>query len=308
MLRLTTPSRLHLGIFPPSSSTSRYGGVGIALEHPGYSITAAPSSTFSVSGPQAARLKITVERYCAAVDTPVPSESFVIEAAIPPHVGLGSGTQLALAAGRLVDRLCGKLHSVSQTARVLGRGTRSLVGTRLFEHGGLVYDPGSAGDLQRHPIPADWRFVLVSADGEAGPAGTREKHLFAKLSQSEHLNLRGHTLVEGELLPALADSDLASFGEAVSHLDEVVADAFGSLQGGRFYHEELNFIADVLSKAGCVGVGQSSWGPTMYGIVEEKREDAVLREVSQTLSQDHRGADVWAASASNTGATVKEAS
>ncbi len=305
MIKLETPARLHLGIFPPAGDAPRYGGVGIALSRPRYRIAASPTDSFRVTGPDSGRLAGLVEGFCAALALPAPKASFSVEEAIPPHRGLGSGTQLALAAAQLSARLHGFELSVADMARLQGRGRRSLVGAAVFEKGGFVYDPGLGESAQRHPFPADWRFILASPDLAPGPAGAREKQLFSELSPRASLVRRGRTLVEDELLPALAESDLASFGDAVCRLDAIVADAFGFVQGGRFSHPELSRVAQALRQAGCVGIGQSSWGPTMYGVVAEDRVAGVEERLGGLLAgRGMMGVRHWTASADNRGAVL----
>ena len=67
-----------------------------------------------------------------------------VHRSLPPHVGLGSGTQLALA----VARALAELYDVERGARALAAavGRRSAIGTWTFDDGGLVVEGGRRAD------------------------------------------------------------------------------------------------------------------------------------------------------------------
>jgi beta-ribofuranosylaminobenzene 5'-phosphate synthase len=68
------------------------------------------------------------------------------------------------------------------------------------------------------------------------------------------------------LLPALVDRDLEEFGGSLTRVQQLVGDEFASMQGGRF-HPRAAAIVEALLSGGAAGVGQSSWGPAVYGVV-----------------------------------------
>jgi predicted sugar kinase len=70
------------------------------------------------------------------------------------------------------------------------------------------------------------------------------------------------------LLPALADGDLEQFGRALTEVQEITGHWFASAQGGTFAAGPSRALVRRLAEWGAKGVGQSSWGPTVYGIVE----------------------------------------
>ena len=69
------------------------------------------------------------------------------------------------------------------------------------------------------------------------------------------------------LLPALADDDLATFGAALTQIQEITGRWFASVQGGTFAPGRSEELVRMLAEWGAAGVGQSSWGPAVYGIV-----------------------------------------
>ena len=70
------------------------------------------------------------------------------------------------------------------------------------------------------------------------------------------------------LLPALADADLAGFGRALSEVQEITGRWFASVQGGTYAPGASAELVRRLREWGASGVGQSSWGPAVYGIVD----------------------------------------
>jgi len=70
------------------------------------------------------------------------------------------------------------------------------------------------------------------------------------------------------LLPALAEGDLATFGGALSEVQEVTGRWFAPVQGGAFAAGPTADLVRRLATWGAAGVGQSSWGPAVYAIVE----------------------------------------
>ena len=82
----------------------RYGSLGLALEGPCTRVRLEPASGIVAEGPDAAR----AARYATALAERfgLPEGARIdVEEAIPPHAGLGSGTQLALAVGAGMAKL-----------------------------------------------------------------------------------------------------------------------------------------------------------------------------------------------------------
>jgi len=70
-----------------------------------------------------------------------------------------------------------------------------------------------------------------------------------------------------QLLPALAEADLMGFGVALEEVQRITGGWFAPVQGGVFAPGETRDVVERLREGGAVGVGQSSWGPAVYGIV-----------------------------------------
>src|SRR2546430_10584409 len=70
-----------------------------------------------------------------------------------------------------------------------------------------------------------------------------------------------------QLLPALAEADLMGFGTALGEVQRITGGWFAPAQGGVFASGATRELVERLREWGAVGVGQSSWGPAVYGIV-----------------------------------------
>jgi beta-RFAP synthase len=254
----------------------RFGGLGVSVSRPAVVIEAEPADELSVDGPELERALMFARRSGAALGLPGEAHLRVVEA-IPPHVGLGSGTKLALAVAQALAALHGRTVDAPALARAAGRAARSAVGMWTFALGGLVVEGGvregterPAPLLMRHPMPEAWRIVLVVPRAEPGLSGPAEAQAFRQLVPSHERSAAIAQLVLTSLLPGLVEQDLEEFGAALTRVQRLVGDAFAAVQGGRF-HPRADALVDALLRGGAAGAGQSSWGPAVYGVVGSER-------------------------------------
>jgi beta-RFAP synthase len=123
--------------------------------------------------------------------------------------------------------------------------------------------------LARLPFPPSWRCVVAVPDAAAGISGSDEAAAFATLPEPPEREVqRVAHLVLMALLPALAEGDLARFGPALTEIQALTGSWFASVQGGAFTPGPTAELVRRMTEWGAAGVGQSSWGPAVYGIVE----------------------------------------
>jgi beta-ribofuranosylaminobenzene 5'-phosphate synthase len=79
------------------------------------------------------------------------------------------------------------------------------------------------------------------------------------------------------LLPGLVTEDIDEFGAALSEIQREIGSMFASQQGGVF-HPRAAPVVDALLALGVGAVGQSSWGPTVYGIVDTPERAASVAD------------------------------
>jgi beta-ribofuranosylaminobenzene 5'-phosphate synthase len=272
---VTAPARLHFGMLDPAGLGSRrYGGCGVAVESPRVVVGIRPRAGEGVvaNGPQAERAAAFAGRARAAFAHSGGVEVDVREA-IPPHIGLGSGTKLGLAIARGVAELAGVSASPEQLAGASGRGARSSVGSWTFAEPGLVVEAGVRDGgcisplVARHLMPERWRCVLaLPRDGE-GLSGDAEERFFNRLHEQAIGEPRVSRLVLTALLPGLLTADIDEFGAALSGIQREIGSMFAARQGGVF-HPRAAPVVQALEALGVGAVGQSSWGPSVYGIVD----------------------------------------
>src|SRR5581483_10076223 len=90
-------------------------------------------------------------------------------------------------------------------------------------------------------------------------------------------------LVLLQLLPALAEGDLAAFGAALGEVQRVTGGWFAPAQGGIFAPGPTGTLVERLREWGAHGVGQSSWGPAVYGIVDDAAAARLLAERARAV-------------------------
>ena len=281
-----TPARLHFGLLDLRGSLGRrYGGIGASAPDPTLLVSACAADALDVRGEDAERAADFARRFLAhhAPSGGIGGVRLRVHRTLPPHAGLGSGTQLALAVARALAELYGVATAAPELARAVGRARRSAIGTWTFAGGGLVLEGGRRSEsddvaplLARLPFPPTWRCVVAVPLSAPGLTGTDEETAFAQLPRpSEGDAERVAHLVLMALLPALADADLVTFGDALTAIQALTGRWFAAVQGGTFARGPSEELIRRMAEWGASGVGQSSWGPAVYGIVDG--EDAGRR-------------------------------
>jgi beta-RFAP synthase len=283
---VTAPARLHFGMLDPAGlGARRFGGFGVGIESPRVvvSVRPRPGEEVVVTGRQADRARTFVQRARSRLGIGGGVEVEVREA-IPSHMGLGSGTKLGLAIARGLAELAGIAAGPEQLAVASGRAARSSVGVWTFAAPGLVVEAGVTDEVSvsplvaRHPIPERWRCVLALPLGVEGLSGDAEQRFFGRLRDSVAAEPSIARLLLSALLPGLLAGDVDEFGVALTGIQREMGSIFASQQGGVF-HPRAAPLVDALQTMGVGAVGQSSWGPTVYGIVDgpERAADVVDR-------------------------------
>jgi beta-ribofuranosylaminobenzene 5'-phosphate synthase len=278
------PARLHFGVLDLRGDLGRrFGGIGAAVPAPSLLLEARLAAALGAEGPDAARALEFARRFAAHHDLDA-RVHFCLERAIPAHAGLGSGTQLALAVARAMAELYELPTDALALARAVERGHRSAVGTWTFAFGGFVLEGGRrdgegavAPLLCRLPIPATWRCVVAVPQGKPGLTGEEEASAFGRLPRPAAREVeRVAHLVLMQLLPAVAEGDLPAFGAALTEVQRITGGWFAPAQGGVFAPGATGELVERLREWGALGVGQSSWGPAVYGIVGDSTASRAL--------------------------------
>lgn len=317
-LSIRAPARLHLGFLDLGGALGRrFGSLGITLDRPVTAVTVARADADSATGPDAIRAAQVRDRVRAALGIEG-AFAVSVDSALPPHGGLGSGTQLAIAIGIAVARLGGHDLDARQAATLLGRGLRSAIGMEAFTQGGVILDGGkpvgAAGSgsappplLSRLPFPEDWRILLAFDSSREGLSGDAETRAMAELPPFPE-TLAAHLchLIVLKALPALAEGDAMAFGTVIGEWQRALGDHYAAAQGGgRFCSQDVAQAIGFVEAQGVPGVGQSSWGPTGFAIVGNAAQAEDLLQALRQRFASSKNLTFDCVAGNNSGAEIR---
>jgi beta-ribofuranosylaminobenzene 5'-phosphate synthase len=327
-LKIKTPSRLHLTLIDLNGTLGRIdGGVGITIEDPHLVMAAEPEGNdirvlFKESG---LNQKLMDEYRSKMVDAALKitkslnlNSGYIIKVlkTYPPHSGLGFGTQLSLAVGKLIAELNGQDISAVEIAQIVGRGGTSGIGVASFETGGFIVDgghkkseklnflPSSASKASPPPItarydfPDDWKIILVIPQVERNVSGEKEVNIFQEycpipLPEVQKLS---HILLMN-MMPAVVEGDLDAFGSALNSIQNI---GFKKIEV-KLQNQFIKDLMDNLRSSGAAGVGMSSFGPTVYAITDNSTKNII--STAKNLLKD-QGGKIILSKAQNDGAII----
>lgn len=298
---IRAPSRLHMTLIDMNGSYKRIdGGVGLALSDPqfvleseetnekGFTLEFADSVAEDSKEECIGKIPEAAELVAKACNIESGFHFKVLEA-YPPHSGLGSGTQIAVATAHLMTETMGLKFNSRELSTMVGRGGTSGIGTFAHEFGGLIVDgghsleekpgflPSSASTAKppalvaRYEFPEEWNILLAIPEVEEHVYDDQEVNVFqtycplpkTEVEQVSHLVLMN-------LIPFLVEKDIKNFGWAISKLQNV---GFNKLE----HSLDASFLPTMkaIEDAGAYGVGISSFGPTLYTVFDDENKDIV---------------------------------
>jgi beta-RFAP synthase len=278
VVEIVGASRLHFGLYSFGQLHERqFGGAGAMIEQPHVHIRASPADQFQAAGPLASRVELFAKRWTNFQSfAGLPACRIEVLSAPPEHFGLGVGTQLGLAVATALNAWSDlPAPAPSVMALSVERGLRSAVGTYGFLQGGFIAERGKLPQETLAPldvrleIPSEWRFVLVAPKSEQGMHGQHEIQAFATLpAVRDEITTQLISLVREAIVPALATADFPAFSQALYRYCRLAGSAFASIQGGPYNGPILTNIVETMHDWGMEGIGQSSWGPTLFCVVD----------------------------------------
>ncbi len=303
-------ARLHFGVLDLRGSRGRwFGGIGAAAPGPTLQLSAQLSERVSATGPDADRALEYAQRFLEHHGI-TRGARLVVERALPAHSGLGSGTQLALAVGRALAELYSLPSDPIALSLGVGRARRSAIGTWVFANGGLVVEGGRPREgnacgplISRIELPPHWHCVVAIPQGPSGMSGAAEAQAFSELPEPSQREVeRVAYLVLMSLLPAAAEGDLVTFGSTVNEIQQITGQWFAPVQGDTFAPGPTRDLIELMIAGGAAGAGQSSWGPSVYGIVDGK--PAAERLTTRVRERLGAAVDIYSGSFPSRGARV----
>ncbi len=307
-----TPSRLHLGIIDLSRSFPReYGALGLMVKG-GYRIEVATAEEgVRIDGSQKEKKEIQDIYGSLKEAYPIRTGFHVdVKRGVPRHIGLGSTTQLKMGTAAAMMKLSGIGYDIEGLADAAGRSRFSAIGTYGFLHGGFILEGGKRNPDEVPPlstrmdIPEDWRFVVVWPESRSSYDEVQEKPIMKNVKVSKEYPQRiSHHIVMG-VLPSLVHEDIESFAHHISRIQRAVGESFSKYQGGTFHPavaEAVELLEDIT-----YGAGQSSWGPTAYGITTADKASGVKDEIEIWSEETGLSAEIWIAEPDNEGAVFHQ--
>ena len=311
---IVAPSRLHFGLLSFGHSVGRqYGGVGVMVKQPSLQIRISPATEFTVAGPLSERVIEFVDRWSQAeCGGQLPCCRVEVKQAPRCHIGLGSGTQLAMSLACGLNRLLDRNDiSPARLSRSVGRGRRSAIGTYGFIQGGLLAEMGkSEGDelsklSHRIEMPSAWRFLLIMDRSKVGLSGNDEKKAFSSLpAVPRDLTRMLQQEIDERLVPAAETADFAQFSTSLFRYGHSAGMCFAPQQGGPYQGDQAAAIVAALQAMDVQGVGQSSWGPTLFALLpDSETAESIAAQLAHQF--DRTRYEMIITAVSNTGARVE---
>jgi beta-ribofuranosylaminobenzene 5'-phosphate synthase len=322
---IRTPSRLHITLIDMHGGSGRVdGGVGITLDDPGILLEVRKSPDLEVTGCEGAlrdKVAETARHVLGEIHSPA-SVSITVRDHYPSHIGLGSGSQMAMAVSRAICECYHRDVSAGDLAKIVGRGGTSGIGCAAFDKGGFIVDgghrygkgfqksdfrpSGASPDvapppvIARHPFPIDWKILLAIPDLPCGANGGTELDIFKTYCPIpvEEVRIICHEVLM-RMLPGIVEHDLDLFGSSINELQK---HGFKKVELGLQPKEILELI-DTLRLSGAACAGLSSFGPTVYAI-----SDTGIRGIEQAarlFMKEKSGGTTLITSARNQGAFVR---
>ena len=301
--------RIHMGFYRFLDTDISFGALGAAISSPEIRVSAkeCDNTLITCESSYARDLVLKVLRHLG-----VDNICISIDGYIKHHVGLGSTTRIVMSALTAIATLKKLDIDIVDEAVKLGRGKVSAVGIYTFIYGNLVIDSGvklakgvryPPKPIAILPIPKDWYIILVVPEDIKGLSEDEETRIMNLAKEFKEQ----HTLYKYivTLMSAVVHKDFKLFSRSLRELQKLTGEYFSEYQGGIYCCDVSSDIVSILESNGIVGIGQSSWGPTIYGFTDSYVKAIEVRNIINNF-MNRRGLKgrVWITNVSNIGHKV----
>jgi beta-ribofuranosylaminobenzene 5'-phosphate synthase len=311
-VKVTAPAHLHTGNFDMTGDLGRlYGTVGFAVDR---CLEIEVAKADEVKAKDEAAFLFT-KRFVETFD--LAGAEVMVRKTIPKFVGMGYHTTLALSIGTALSKLYGLKLTTEKVALAMKRGAITSLGVHAFKVGGFIVEGGFRVKEREKMIPPlifhqnvpdNWLFVIVIAN--------QPQEKIIKMREDEDHILRNLKLMPKEtsdmlsrivlvkILPSIVEGDLKSFGEGLTAFNSELGKFWNEYQCGRTYCHPVveEAIKIMLHRSTCAC--QTSWGPTIYGIVDRQTEAETLKKELKNYLAKNGGGEVFYTKANNVGAVI----
>lgn len=316
-VQVSAPARLHLGDFDPFG-IGRFGYAPmLAIDKPRTVVQTSKFASIQIDSGNG-EVKGYAEKIVKAFN--LDGVKISVISTPPRHSGFGSTTQLYLSIGKAITSLYDLKVESRDIIKIAGKTT--VGGLYIFQQGGFVLAGGlkvkQSDDkffekeepmipplILRLKFPKDWRFIVIVPKTNPSLHGESEDKTFKELREKKpplKLIHKAYFILSSKLIPSILDGNPRDFGDALTQLQSLAGRIYKPVQGSDF-NPLSQWIIPIIKRSGAQGFGQSSWGPTVYGFIED--EDRAKRIAKKIVVQVKNQADIFIAKADNSGARMK---
>ncbi len=311
------PAHLHAGNIDLTGDLGRrYGTIGFTIDRPYTIVKVGRSERIEVKGEDAANATHYARAFFAKFKVGGGAK-ISVEQAIPRNIGMGSQTALALSIAAALSKLHDIRAGTEDLALALGRGTLTALGVYSFKVGGFIVDGGfrvkDKGKtvpplIFRYSMPKDLPLVVCTPREpipEVLKIKAEEERILDQLKpMPRELSAELARTVLMQMLPALVEHDMEIFGKALTTFNRRLGGYWSDYQPGLYCHPLVEEGVRLMLNGGALGVCQSCWGPTFYGIVDSETKAERLADELRRYLAPRGGGEVFCTTVNNEGASV----
>ena len=311
-IRIVAPARIHLGFYNIKYGNLLFGSIGLAIDRPYYDLIIERSEkteVFSENPQQKEFIEETVNKITSVLGINA-NLRIHVKSYIERHVGLGSTTQLLMSILKALLYLYNVKIDPWTLFKLIGRKNISGIGVSSFLRGGFIVDSGITSngyprEVTRIRFPKRWKVLLVIPREDRGLSEEIEENYMIPQEPNDELRCELLKYVFLGVIPGILREDFDMFTYSLEKLDESIGKYYGTVQGGRFLSKYGEDVADALKDVGGRGIGQSSWGPTIYAFFKDKSSAlTACRKINAYLKNSNISADVILCNPRNCGAKI----
>lgn len=309
---IKTPSRIHMTLIDLNGSYGRYdGGIGLTIDKPNFTLECETTEKEDITvdfnknitdneikSQCISKIKESAEKIISHFKLET-GFHFHVEEAFLPHTGLGSGTQTSLATAKLICEYNDIAITGFELGKILKRGGTSGIGIYSFENGGFLIDgghsknekkeflPSSASKasppvlIGRYDFPREWD-VIIAITKSNNVMGKKEVNIFQEYCPVPRRDVEKLShLIFMNMVPFLLEKNIEPFGDAINKIQNL---GFKKVEIS-LQQEKIRRLMEKMREFGAYGVGMSSFGPAVYGIIDKNNSD-VFKATKEFLGND----------------------
>ncbi|OJF70633.1 hypothetical protein BK026_18685 [Alteromonas sp. V450] len=304
-LKINIPSRVHLNLIAMHECDfRRNGGLGFSVDT-GLVLYAEKIERIKIDStlPELKPLAMRLEKQLLNIKNELKLNlgiHITLANELPPHIGLGSGTSITLAAIEALLLINEYDYSVRELQKLSGRGGTSGVGIHSYFCGGFVYDLGVKANSEAHlpsshTVPNEIPSLLFRNDYPFGNI----IYLYPKHEHKNHgveeynffLDSTPITDIEAykacyssifEVTASLVDGDQQSFFRAIEKIKETKWKTLEVEHSGTI---SLRILSE-LEHLNIAGFGMSSMGPGIFILSEPDQQTLgkIIKKFNLTMT------------------------